>query len=157
MPEIMLTPDADFLVKEDKFLNFLIGGICFVLFLISLFNVKESYVNLFAIPFFLGPAVLFIAKGMKSKTVITVNRDGIYSFKKLVTNWDNFFKAFIVEEEKFGRVSDNFILVIKYHKPVSTRQMIRKIKLSNTQNKSEESIIEAIKYFNGLAKGTIAK
>lgn len=155
MPSAPPTKDNSFKVKEDVFLNFLIGGFCLVFFVISLLNWTNSYIDYFGILFFLGPAVLFINKGLKNRTIITINRQGIFHHNRLVTNWDTFYNAQIAEDQKIASISDNFVLVIKCYDAEKQKYYDRKIKLGNTQSKSEESIIEAIKHYNRLAKAGI--
>ena len=154
MPPKPLTPDSDFLVKDDKVLNFLVAGLCFLFFAISVIGFTGNYLDYFSIPFFLGPAILFFVKGMKNRIIIAVNKKGIFYQGKMVTNWTNFYNAHIKEEEKLGRISDNFILIVKCYSEAKGDYADRKIKLTNTQSQSEEAIIEAIKYFNRVAKNS---
>lgn len=80
-----------------------------------------------------------------------VNLYGFYYLGKEVTNWQNFISAKFTEEEKAFRVSDNFVLLLEYFKQDEPRSFITKIKLGNTQNKSEEEIIEAIEFYHQLS------
>lgn len=152
MPQTPLSPDTNFVVKEDVFLNFLIAGLCFVFFVVSLITFSWSYIDYFSIPFFLGPTILFASKGFKNRTLITINKQGIFYHNKLFTDWHNFNNAYIKEEEKLGRVSDNFILIIKCYNETKGDYVNRKIKLSNTQSQSEEAILGGIRYFHKLWK-----
>ncbi len=152
MPSTPNRQNSSFKVKEDVLLNFLIGGLCLVFSIISLANWSNSYIDYFGILFFLGPAVLFINKGLKNRTIITINKQGIFHHNRLVTNWDTFYNAQIAEDQKIASISDNFVLVIKCFDAEKQKYYDRKIKLGNTQSKSEESIIEAIKYYNKIAK-----
>ena len=42
---------------------------------------------------------------------------------------------------------DNFILVVEYRKGELKQGIRHKIPLTNTQNKSEEDVLEAVKFF----------
>ncbi|HQX74372.1 MAG TPA: hypothetical protein PK298_15800, partial [Chitinophagaceae bacterium] len=52
-------------------------------------------------------------------------------------------------KEKTGifNIVDNFILVVEYTRDGSPEGFRRKIPLTNTQNKSEEEVLEAVKFF----------
>jgi hypothetical protein len=121
---------------------------------ISAFNWSNNYLDYFGVLFFLGPAILFIVKGIKNRTVMTINMQGIFYQGKLVTNWETFYNAQITEDQKIASISDNFVLIIKCYNPQKQKYFDRKIKLTNTQSKSEESIIAAIKHYSRLAKGS---
>ena len=79
--------------------------------------------------------------------IILINKNGIYHYNKLITSWFNFVKANVTQEEKVMAISDNFILLIE-HRNGQSKLVIDKIPLTNTQDKSEEEIIAAIKYFS---------
>ena len=153
MPITSPTPNSGFKVKEDVTLNFLIGGLCLVFVVITLVYWTNNYVDYLSLIFFLGPALFFIMKGVRNRTVITINMQGIFYLGKLVTNWDTFYNATLTEDQKLASISDNFVIVIKCFDAQKNKYYDRKIKLSNTQSKSEEAIIAAIKHYNKLAKG----
>ena len=152
MSQTPLLPDSNFVVKEDKFLNLLIAGICFFFFVISIVTFSGSYIDYFSIPFFLGPTLLFVYKAFKNKILIVINRKGIYYGQQLVTDWEHFYNAQLKEVEKIGQVSDNFQIEIKYYNQIRAGFLHKNIKLGNTQNKSEESVMAAIRYFHKLHK-----
>jgi hypothetical protein len=146
------TTDHSFKVKEDVTLNFLVGGLCLVFVVVSVVNWSNDFINYLSILFFLAPAVFFIAKGIKNRTIITINAKGIFYHGRLVTNWETYYKAYISEDQKLASISDNFVLIIKCYDAEKEKFYERKIKLSNTQSKSEEAIIGAINYYNKLGK-----
>ena len=150
MSQTPLQPDTNFVVKEDKFLNLLIAGLCFFFFVISIVTFSGQFIDYFSIPFFLGPTLLFVYKAFQDSTLILINKNGIYYGKKLITNWKNFNKAQLKEVEKIGQVSDNFQIEIKYYSEVRGGYLHKHIKLGNTQSQSEESIMGAIRYFQNL-------
>ena len=96
----------------------------------------------------LVPAIYFIRKAFaKKKVIILINKNGIYYFNKQITDWFNFVKAHVTQEEKVMAISDNFILLVE-HRNSQAKIIVDKIPLTNTQDKSEEEIIAAIKYFS---------
>lgn len=54
------------------------------------------------------------------------------------------------------RLQDNFVLVVEYLKDkMSDKGVRRQIPLTNTQNKSEEEVLEAVKFFWKNAKNPV--
>jgi hypothetical protein len=80
---------------------------------------------------------------------IRVNKTGIYQDEKLITGWPNLIKTFVAQKEnkKFYNIQDNFLLVVEYRKDGHSEGFRRKIPLTNTQNKSEEEVLEAVQFF----------
>ena len=93
------------------------------------------------------PAIFNTAKAVMNRTVITINQKGIYHNTAFITNWNNFLNASITEENPNRNIDDRFVLLIEYRKDGIEGYFKRKIPLTNTQNKSEEEIIEAITFF----------
>jgi hypothetical protein len=94
------------------------------------------------------PAIFFIKKGNSKRVYIRINKKGIYQDEKLVTTWKNFHNAYITQKKaKFISIKDNFILVVEYLNEGSTKGSRRKIPLTNSQNKSEEDVLAAVKFF----------
>lgn len=77
-----------------------------------------------------------------------VNAHGFFYFGKLITDWKHFISVKFTEEEKAFRISDNFVLLLEYFKPNEPNSFIIKINLGNTQNKSEEEIVEAVRFYH---------
>ena len=150
MSQTPLQPDTNFVVKEDKFLNLLIAGLCFFFFVISIVTFSGQFIDYFSIPFFLGPTLLFVYKAFKSHTLILINKKGIHYGNKLITDWQHFYNAQLKEVEKIGQVSDNFQIEVTYYNEIREGFLHKHIKLGNTQSKSEESIMNAIRYFHKL-------
>ena len=96
------------------------------------------------------PAIIYTYKAFSQTSYLTVNNDGIFERNVLVTNWNNFVSAEINEEEIVGSYRDNFVLIINYYKE-NTGYYVRKIRLTNTQDKSEEEIIAAINHFRSVS------
>ncbi len=105
--------------------------------------------------FSLFAAVYFLYKGVVNREVLCVDCNGIYQNKKLVTNWQNFAEAFVTQLYSDRQISDNFVLIIRYYKEGITGNFRMTIPLTNTQNKSEEEILDAIKRFYQLWQGKV--
>jgi len=81
-----------------------------------------------------------------------INREGIYYYGQLLTDWDNFISWEFIDElpiPSYGTdaVNDQLFLMIKYYKDNLPGYYGRKIRLTNTQDKSEEEIVGAIKFY----------
>ena len=145
-----LTPDSQFTVGEEKVLVFLLAGLFLALFLYGLIEaISKGFKNLdyssmiFVIA--LSLSFLFFNKGRSKRVFIRINKKGIYQDEKLVTTWPDFIKAYVTQDQKVFSVQDNFVLMVEYKRGNTGYK--RKIPLGNTQNKSEEDIVAAIKFF----------
>ena len=142
--------ESDFNVKESRGCNMAMG---ILLLVVSLGIIIADLTGTLSGPFIkvfyllLIPAVLFIRRGSANQTVMTINKTGFYYGGQLLTNWDNFIDAKVTQEEKLLTIQDNFQLFIKYYKDGSPGYFGRKIPLTNTQDKAEEEIIAAIRFY----------
>lgn len=152
MAKKALTKDCEFEVGEEKILNYILAFLFLILFVIGLvpslknsFSIERilDYLLLMA----LFPSYLFFTKARSSRVYIRVNKTGIYQDEELVTGWNQFLNAYIKEKPVTLSWRDNFLLVIEFTREDPTKGFRRFIKLTNTQNKSEEDIIAAIKFF----------
>ena len=91
---------------------------------------------------------------IRNKTYITINHTGIYYFGKLVSSWDNFKSACITQDDIPESIQDNFVLMVEHYKTGEDGYFIKKVPLTNTQNKSEEEVPAAVDFF---CKQTIGK
>jgi len=152
MPKKTLTNDSEFIVGEEKALVYFLAIAFLGLFLYGLIDmIVRRFSNISYLDFVfivaLLPALLFWRKGRSNHIYIRVNKKGIYQDEKLVTNWPNFLNAYIAQKEKTISIQDNFQLVVEHLKDGYTDGFRRKIPLTNTQNKSEEDVLAAIKFF----------
>jgi hypothetical protein len=145
-------PRSNFLVRENSILFIVLGVIFSIMFIISLTDIM-AYDFVFIIPFkalylTIIPAFIFLKKGLqKKKTIIMINRNGFYYFGELITSWPLFIDAVVTQDEKIFTLQDNFVLIIRYRN--NEGKIFRsKIRLGNTQDKSEEEIIAAIRFFS---------
>lgn len=145
-----LTKETQFIVGEEKILNFILAGLFLLLFIYGLADaIRKNFSNLdySSMVFVIGLSLsfLFFNKGRSKRVFIRVNNKGIYQDEKLVTGWADIIKASITQDQKVFSVKDNFILLVEYKKDKTGFR--RKIPLGNTQNKSEEEVLAAIKFF----------
>ncbi|MBK7560689.1 MAG: hypothetical protein IPP43_08880 [Chitinophagaceae bacterium] len=152
MGKIPLSKESEFVVGEDKVLVTILATLFFALFLYGLIDALlhhftkldyQSFIFMIA----LAPALLFFIKAKNKRVYIRINKTGIYQEEQLVTGWSDFLNAYISQKDKVISIQDNFILVVEYRKDGVEKGFRRKIPLTNTQNKSEEEVLEAVKFF----------
>jgi branched-subunit amino acid transport protein len=152
MGKIPLSIDSQFVVREDKVLDYILAALFFALFLYGLIDMilhhftKINYQS-FIFMIALAPAFIFFIKGKNKRVYIRINKMGIYQDEKLVTGWSNLLNAFISQKETVLTIQDNFILVLEYRKDSFKQGFRRNIPLTNTQNKSEEDVLAAVNFF----------
>ena len=154
MAKIPLTKDSEFVVGEEKVLNYIMTAFFIALFLYGLIDaIRRHFINIdyqsFIFALALVPAIYCFRRAHSNRVYIRVNKTGIYKDEQLVTGWSNLLNAFITQKEKTGifNIVDNFILVVEFTKDGSPEGFRRKIPLTNTQNKSEEEVLEAVQFF----------
>jgi hypothetical protein len=137
-----------FIVSQSKGINIFVALAFFGLFISSFFNndptvkgggFRWAYLALI-------PAILFFIRGIYTKEIIRISRQGIFYLGELVTKWENFVDARIDQDEILLSIQDNFVLFIRYKE--GDRLFQTKIPLRNTYNKAEEEIIAAIRFFS---------
>jgi hypothetical protein len=138
----------DFVVKESAVINFIIAGLFSAIFIYSVVHPLGKGLRLQVYSFSLIPALLFIYKGIYSKTEILINASGIFTYGRLMTDWAHFSEAKVVHDEVVFSISDNWRLLVTYSE--GNKIYREKIVLKNTHNKAEEEIIEAIRSFYQL-------
>lgn len=134
---------SDFVVKESTGVNLVTG----IFFLILAFAFTfMSWYGWFGVIFALG----IIAKGFRNKTIMIINKNGFYYYGELLTDWDHFIsEEFIDDGPAMPRsgAKDQFYVLIKYYKEGLAGYYGRKIPFTDSQDKSEEEIIAAIKFY----------
>ena len=142
-----LNANEDFLVKESMAVNYVAGIFLLAVFVIS-FAVGDYGWGPFlsATAILLIPAAFYLARAGRNAIIIRINKTGFFYAGTLVTNWKNYVDAVISQDEIVGSIQDNFALLIRYY---GDEELIytMKIPLSNTQDKAEEEIIEAIAFY----------
>lgn len=150
MARIYLDKNNEFTVKEWKALNIIVAVVFLVLFIFALYNLGFNNWGSWQIFILLCLPILIVAfiyrkKSTSDTVIIRINNEGIFYYGKLITGWDNFQNAYITDEMEIGSYADKFMLVIEFYRDNLLIQ--RKIQLTNTQDKSEEEVYAAIKYF----------
>jgi uncharacterized membrane protein len=110
----------------------------------------RSSIPLAVLIFIFGVASLLASR--KNRIIMTINRDGFFYYGSLITNWTNFVSArFIDQAPQLSKsslgIADQFYLAIRYHKEADDTCYERKIALTNTQDKAEEEIMAAIRFY----------
>lgn len=153
MAKITLHTDADFVVGEEKVLNYVMASLFLALFLYGLADaIARKFINIdyqsliFTIA--LVPAILFFKKARSKRIFIRINKKGIYRDERLLTDWDHFIGAYLDQEQKVVTIKDNFVLVVEYKKGNAGGAFRQRIPLTNTQNQSEEDVLAAINFFS---------
>lgn len=152
MAKKALTKDSEFIVGEEKILNYILAFLFLIIFVLGLVPTLKNGFSTdrildYLLMMALLPSFMFFTKARSRRVYIRVNKTGIYQDEMLVTGWDKFLNAYIKEKPLTLKWRDNFMLVIEFTKEDPTKGFRRFIKLTNTQNKSEEDIIAAIKFF----------
>ena len=157
-----LTDDSNFVMKESKGLNLIIGVIFLLLSILVLYHVFTDYhydqIRIYKKLLLLSllPAIFYFVRSFKSTVLLTINKTGIYRCGILLTNWDNFIRAHIDQDQITGSYKDNFVLYVEFYAEGHECFCSRKMKLPNTSDKSEEEIIQAIRYFSKFSKNYTA-
>jgi hypothetical protein len=143
--------ENNFIVRESKTMLIMISIICFVLFFFSVLQFTDGHLliqPLNILNLFILPSVIFFFRAMKRKIIILINERGFFHEGKKVTDWDHFVSARVTQAKaKFMSFQDNFVLQMEYEKPDDANIYRSTIPLGNTQNKSEEEVIAAIKKY----------
>ena len=148
-----LEPNGDFIVGEEKILNAILSLIFFGLFSYGVIDaLMEKNYEPGVMPVFYGLALAlsfwFFKKFRSKRIFLRINQNGIFKDEKLVTDWDHLLKAYITQKPKTTiYITDSFVLIIEYMKTDTDKGYRSIVPLTNTQNKSEEDIMEALKYF----------
>ena len=156
MQKTSLNSNDTFLVRESTSLNYITAALCWLVLIVLIatytneFTSLQTFISAIMALFVLAAAISFTLKAAKKKELIRMNSDGFYYQKKLITTWHNLESAQVTEENKMFTVKDNFVLILTYSREEGS--YIRKIALTNTQDKSEEEILTAIRFYGGVTK-----
>ncbi|GAB4092973.1 hypothetical protein [Flaviaesturariibacter terrae] len=147
-----LQPDGAFTVGEERGLAIMLSVIFSGMFL---YAVADIFINPDA-PFnnrllliAVVPAYIFIRKIRSKLEIMKIDAAGFTYYGKRLFTWPQFVSGQVVEEPGVSRFNANFKLHLKYYREDGNLYH-RKLPLSNTQNKAEEEIIAAIRYYSTL-------
>lgn len=154
MRKTPLSRDSEFVVGEEKVINYVMAAFFLALFLYGLIDaISRRFINIdyqsYVFALAIVPFIYCLRRAQRKKVYIRVNKTGIYQDEKLITGWANLIKTFVAQKEnkKFYNIQDNFLLVVEYRKDGHSEGFRRKLPLTNTQNKSEEEVLEAVQFF----------
>lgn len=152
MAQLKLNDKGEFVVKDSIGVNLVIGLVFLAMFITAFFGDDAArnlplWKRLNAMHITIIPAIIFFVKAYKNQTKILLNDVGFYYQGRLLTLWDDFIEASIVQDEVLMSIQDNFKLLVKHYKYKKTRIYSTKIPLGNTQNQSEEAVLAAVQYF----------
>jgi hypothetical protein len=139
-----------FVVKESVTLDYGLAGFFTLLGLLTI-GTSGFRVGIFS----LIAAAYFLYKGVVNREALRVDCNGIYQNRKLVTTWHNFAEAFATQVRIDGEIAAVFVLIIRYYKEGITGSFRMTIPLTDTQNKSEDEILAAIRRFYQLSLDNI--
>jgi hypothetical protein len=150
--EIKLDSDGSFVVGESKLINYLFGSLFLVMFLVVLASTDIETYWMVDLSLLFFPA-LFFTTGLKNRKKMSINAMGIYHNKTLITNWTNFRHAYIRQllntTARSQGLVDHYIITVVYFDQSRGVNYLYPIRLSESQDKSEYEIIDAIIYFSG--------
>jgi hypothetical protein len=86
---------------------------------------------------------------------LRVDCNGIYHEGQLVTNWDNFVEAFIWQDPYTDSGQDDCVLILRYYKEGIEGTYRMRIALTDTQDKHEGELLEAIARFYRLSREAV--
>jgi hypothetical protein len=159
MPKAPLTKDSEFTVGEEKVLLYIMAILFFALFMYGLIDaIRRHFTNIdyqsIIFAFALLPAIYCIRRAKSNRVYIRINKKGIFKDEKLVTDWAGFVKASLTQKPKTRiiEIQDNFLLILEYRKAGIKQHFRSQIPLTNTQNKSEEDVLQAVSFFWNLYK-----
>ncbi|MBB1286948.1 hypothetical protein HRH25_21375 [Flavisolibacter sp. BT320] len=138
--------EEDFIVRESKKMRLIIG-----LFLLGFaVMMLQDYVWMAIVAAI--PGIASVVASTRDQVIMKINKTGFYYYGKLLTDWNNFVSAEFMDEMPVltsgsAGLSDKFSLYIKYYKTDQPGCFGRKIPLTNTQDKSEEEIIAAVRFY----------
>lgn len=153
IPDDQFDADADFVVKESKKMHLVIG-ILLLIFSVIFFQGSVLFGAGAAVA-----GIVSLLKSRKDQIIMKVNGTGFFYYGKLITSWRNFVSVDFIDEppaisSSSTGLSDKFFLALKYYKDDRPECFARKFSLTNTQDKSEEEIIAAIRfYYKNFKKG----
>ena len=145
--------EQDFVVKESQGVNTIIGIfiLCLVVGLLSTIGIRWTI--LIPIASVAITAIAYIKNGVTNPTVILINKNGFYYYGQFITNWNNFIDIKFIDDMPRAEIytkgiQDRFGMMIRYYKDGEDGYYGRKISFTDTQDKSEEEIIAAIKFYH---------
>ncbi|TCZ64707.1 hypothetical protein [Flaviaesturariibacter aridisoli] len=149
-----LQPEGAFTVGEERGLSVALAVVFAGMFLYAvadIFRNPDAGINNRLLLLAVIPAFIFFRKIRSKLVIMKIDAAGFSYYGRRLFTWPQFVSAKVVEEGGTSRFSDNFKLHLKYYREDGNLYH-RKLPLSNTQNKAEEEIIAAIRFYSGLGQ-----
>lgn len=144
--------DGEFVVGEEKVLLYVLALLFFALFVYGIVDaIRRHFVNIdyqsYVFALAIIPAVMSIRRARMKRAFLRINKTGIYDGQQLAAAWGEILKVYLGQKEKTGiiNIQDNFQLIIEYKR--NGKGFRKRIALGNTQNKSEEEVLEAVNFY----------
>jgi hypothetical protein len=146
IPDDHFNPDTDFIVRESSCMNYFIGGVSFI------FALAFCFMSIYMGIFLLLCTIPVFARAAKKEIIMRINKKGFYYYGKLITSWESFIEVSFIDDvplpdARTRGLNDQFSMMVKYYKDGAQGYYGRKIPFTDTQDKSEEEIIAAIRFY----------
>lgn len=147
-----LDPEGTFTVGESRGLLLVMAGIFAALFIYEvadLFIHPDTPIASHLLLLAIVPAFFCFKKARERAVIMRINREGFVYYGKQLFTWRQFVSARVLDEAATARFGDNFKLMLQFYREDGNIYG-RKIPLGSTQDKAEEEIIAAIRYYERL-------
>ena len=149
--------DNKFIARQSEFFNYFMGAIFLAIFIGVIFTIRgqERFTPLDYIIFVAGllvPSIGLFINGTKRPIVFQIDQNGIYFNAALITGWDKYIRAYILEDGPEDGYAIKFALFVEYYDPATLAPYQLKIPLSGTLDKSVEEIEYAIEKYSKANK-----
>lgn len=142
--------EPPFVVRENKGLLRVVGVLLLVCSNAAFFGVRSTDGSLgyllVGITFLLPGVLCFWRASAANRAIMQIDETGFSYYGRRLTTWDEFEKAWYMQEALGDSIADKFVLMLRYRK-ADGRVYQRRLPLTNTQDKAEEEIIAAIRRF----------
>jgi len=146
--------EGEFIVKDSVGIMLFMAAF-FLVLLISSWPYNENGNLTFILVLAAAGVVFSVYKIVIRKPQIIINKDGIYAAGNLITDWDHFYTAAFEQLPlKRLRVSEKNVLIVHYRKDGIAGSFRSTVPLTNTQNKSEEAVVESIRFYYDIYRLT---
>jgi hypothetical protein len=139
----------NFEVKRASSYVFIRAILCLIWgILLSISAIENTPVFYLTLIFFvcLG-IVIVIKKDIDDSVFIEIDKDGVWVNNQLITDWRNYIESFINKEYSENGSTEKLIINVKYLKDGENGYFLNQIFFNGNEDKSEQEVIEAAKYF----------
>ena len=150
-----LSKTGDFVVRQSATVNRVVAIAFLLVFAVSALISELGWKELVGgFSILVLPAFYFLRQSRQQTELLKINRQGFFQSGKLVADWSQFDKAWLDQQSKtLMSLQDNFVIRFRYYSPDGSKLITRTIPMSNTQDKADEEILRAIRFYYELAAG----